>query len=108
MLDEGISEMWEYDESVVFEEDARIIGRVQRVNEPLITIPDEVPKPYHEYIELFQDEIATQMPPRRMWDHEIKIKEGEEPPWGPIYPLSAMLLKELQQYLDEIPRQERI
>ena len=29
VLDEGISDMWEYDESVVFEEEARIIGQVQ-------------------------------------------------------------------------------
>src|SRR5437879_11600229 len=49
-----------------------------------------------------------QMPPRRTWDHEIKIKEGEEPPWGPIYPLSAMELKELRKYLDKMLRQGKI
>src|SRR5437879_12597913 len=100
--------MWEYDESVVFEEDARMIGRVQRIDEPIVTLLEEVPKPYHQYIKLFQDEIATQMPPRRMWDHENKIKEGEEPPWGPIYPLSAMQLKELWKYLADVVRQGKI
>ena len=32
------------------------------------------------------------MPPRRTFDHAIELKEGAEPPWGPVYPMSQYQL----------------
>ena len=37
--------------------------------------------------------------PRRTFDHAIDLKEGATPPWGPIYPMSAYQLEELNKYL---------
>jgi len=40
--------------------------------------------------------------PRRTFDHAINLKEGAEPPWGPIYPMSAYPLNELDKYLKKM------
>jgi len=40
--------------------------------------------------------------PRRTFDHAIKLKEGAEPLWGPIYPMSAHQLNELDKYLKKM------
>jgi len=37
--------------------------------------------------------------PRRTFEHAINLKEGAEPPWGPIYPMSAHQLNEQDKYL---------
>ena len=37
--------------------------------------------------------------PRRTFDHAIDLKEGATPTWGPIYPMSAYQLEELNKYL---------
>ena len=38
-----------------------------------------VPKEYHEYLDVFNEEKAHQFLSSRPWDHEIKLKEGFEP-----------------------------
>jgi len=46
--------------------------------------------------------------PRRTFDHAINLKEGAEPPWGPIYPMSAHQLKELDKYLKKMRQRSRL
>jgi len=48
------------------------------------------------------------MPPRRTFDHAIDLKEGSEPPWGPVYPMSQYQLNTLKTYLDEMLAQGKI
>jgi len=48
------------------------------------------------------------MPPRRTFDHAIDLKEGSEPPWGPVYPMSQYKLNTLKTYLDEMLAQGKI
>ena len=36
------------------------------------------------------------------FDHAIDLKEGATPPWGPIYPISAYQLEQLNKYLEQI------
>ena len=43
-----------------------------------------------------------------MFDHAIDLKEGAEPPWGPIYPMSAYQLEQLDKYLKEMLAQGKI
>jgi hypothetical protein len=61
----------------------------------------KIPK---EYIE-FQD-VFTLLPDGKLleyslFDYEINIKEGEEPKFMPIYPLSQKELVTLQEYIKE-------
>jgi len=46
--------------------------------------------------------------PRRTFDHAINLKEGAQPPWGPIYPISAHQLSELDKYLKKTMSEGKI
>ena len=47
-------------------------------------------------------EAADALPEHRSYDHEIRLKEGESPPWQPIYPLSETELQVLREHLKEM------
>src|ERR687884_1036585 len=51
---------------------------------------------------VFNEELASQLPPHRQWDHAIDLKPRETAPWGPIYALSEAELKVLREYLDDM------
>jgi len=40
--------------------------------------------------------------PRRTFAHAIDLKDGATPPWGPIYPMSAYQLDELNKFLHKM------
>jgi hypothetical protein len=46
--------------------------------------------------------MADALPPHRSFDHAIDLIDRPDLPWGPIYPLSAVELKALREYLDQI------
>ena len=46
--------------------------------------------------------------PRRTFDHAINLMEGAEPPWGPIYLMSAHQLNELHKYLKKMMPEGKI
>ena len=64
--------------------------------------PDDiVPPQYQKYKEVFSEKEADSLPKHGPFDHSIPIMEGENPPFGPIYPLSKVELNTLSEYLDE-------
>jgi hypothetical protein len=73
-----------------------------------VDISDRIPTEYHEYLSVFNRDAADALPPHRSFDHAIDLKEGEEPPWGPIYALSPTELKALKEYLEEMLRTGKI
>ena len=77
--------MLEWDETVAFDEEARMIGRIGSTRQEAVK-PEGLPKPYWQYKELFENEKAEMLAPRRTFDHAIDLKDGATPPWGPIYP----------------------
>ena len=90
--------MFEWDETVAFDENATMIGRIGATKEKEIEL-DGLPKEYWQYKDLFMNEKAEILAPRRTFDHAIGLKEGATPPWGPICPMSAYQLEELNKYL---------
>ena len=96
--DEGIADMFEWDEKVAFDENATMIGRIRATKEKEVEL-DGLPKEYWQYKDLFMDEKAEKLAPRRTFDHAIDLKEGATPPWGPIYPMSAYQPVELNKYM---------
>jgi len=69
---------------------------------------ETLPREYAQFNHLFQPGASEKMPPRRTFDHAIDIKEGSEPPWGPVYPMSQYQLNTLKTYLDEMLAQGKI
>jgi hypothetical protein len=52
-------------------------------------LEEVVPKQYHEFLPLFNKILADRLPPH--WpgiDHEVRLKDGETPTWGPLYSMS--------------------
>ena len=60
-----------------------------------------LPKSYHEYLDVFSRKDADTLPPHRSYDHEIKLKEGQQPPSSTLYGMSRDEILELRRYLDE-------
>src|SRR3954447_24165117 len=60
-----------------------------------------IPKEYHEFLPLFSEAVARQLPPHRPYDHKIPLKEGFTPPFSPLYPMSRAKLEELKRWLEE-------
>ena len=58
---------------------------------------ETLPRPYWQYKELFKEKQAKMLAPQRTFNHAINIKEGAEPTWGPIYPVWAHQLSELDK-----------
>jgi len=68
-----------------------------------------VPERYKEFIDLFDLEGTTaELPLYSSFDHAIDLKEGAQPPWGPIYVLSEVELEALKEYLEGMLRTGKI
>lgn len=60
-----------------------------------------IPREFHEFLEVFDEEAANRLPERRPFDHQIPLYEGEMPPFGTIYGLSKLELDALKENIDE-------
>ena len=47
-----------------------------------------IPPEYQSFLPLFCESIANKLPPHHPYDHRIPLKEGFEPPFGPLYSLA--------------------
>ena len=54
---------------------------------------------YHDYLDVFSEQMANTLPPHRKYDLEIPLKPGFAPPWGPIYSMSAPELVTIKDYI---------
>jgi len=93
---------------VAFDEEAQYVGRICRQEDPNQVLLDKIPQYYEDYHKLFLTATAEKLAERRTFDHAIDLKPGAEPPWGPIYPMSAYQLDTLDKYLKEMLKQGKI
>lgn len=61
-----------------------------------------IPDYYHEFMDVFSEEEANQLPPHRPVDHRIPLEEGKTPGYGPLYPMSGVEAEELRKYIEEM------
>jgi hypothetical protein len=65
-------------------------------------LEEVIPEQCHEFLPLFSKILADRLPPHRPGiDHEVRLKEGETPTWGPLYSMSRMELVVLKEWLEE-------
>jgi len=65
-------------------------------------LEEVVPKQYHEFLPLFSKSLADRLPPHRPGiDHEVRLKDGETPIWGPLYSMLRTELIVLKEWLEE-------
>jgi hypothetical protein len=61
-----------------------------------ISLPEE----YTEYADVFSEEGAASLPDHARVEHAIPLQDGQEVPYGPLYPLSGVELRALSEYLE--------
>jgi len=105
---EAVKDLFEYNETVAFDPKAQDMGRIEKIEEKDPVELENLPREYAQFKHLFRPEASEKMPPRRTFDHVIDLKEGSEPPWGPVYPMSQYQLNTLKTYLDEMLAQGKI
>ena len=64
-------------------------------------LKDKIPEDLHEYLLIFDKKAAARMPVKKLWDHEIELKEGFQPKRAKVYPLSPAERKEVEEWLQE-------
>jgi len=93
--------MFELDQRVAFDEVARMIGSIGSTRQEEVQL-EGLRKPYWQYKELFANQKAKMLAPRRTFDYAIDLKDGATPPLGSIYQMSAYQLEDQNKYLDKM------
>jgi len=76
---------------------------IQANSAKLAETPDlsNVPSEYHKFADIFSKTKAETLPPYRLYDLKIKLKEDAQPLVGPIYFLSASEQEVLKKFIEE-------
>jgi hypothetical protein len=65
-------------------------------------LEEVIPQQYHEFVPLFSKVFVDRLPPhRRNIDHEVRLREGEVPSWGPLYKMTRDELVMMKEWLEE-------
>jgi len=63
---------------------------------------NQIPPEYHDFLDVFSKSKADKLPNHNpAYNHHINLKEGKQPPFGPIYSLSKVESAALQDFLQE-------
>lgn len=60
-----------------------------------------VPPEFHEYLNVFSKKNAEKLPESGRYDHAIELEDNQQPKFGPIYGLSEVELRVLDEYLKD-------
>jgi hypothetical protein len=92
------------DKDILYHYDAIVISYVTLVNpDPAKVDPTTIIlEKFQQYVKVLGNELADKLPNHKPYDHMIDLKDGEQLPWGPMYPLNETELHTLSDYLKEI------
>ena len=65
-----------------------------------LTTEQKVPTEYHEYLDIFKEEVEC-FPKSRPWDHAIKMEPGFEPQVFKLYSLTLEEHKQQELFVKE-------
>jgi len=68
----------------------------------------KLPIVYHDFLNVFDREKATQLPPHRSYDHKIELEGESQPSRSRLYPMSSHKLQKVKEYLEENLKKEFI
>ena len=71
------------------------------VNKRKDSLEEQIPKEYHEYLDVFNEDKADQFPSSRSWDHKIELKEGFQQKLFKSYNLTPEEQIELDKFLKD-------
>ena len=67
----------------------------------VLPLEEQVPKEFHEYLDVFSEEKAARFPEPRTWDHKIEMKDMFIPKSFKMYNLTPQEQIELDKFLKE-------
>jgi hypothetical protein len=84
--------------------DAIVISDVASINPDTTEVDPTtiVPEKLQPYVKVLGKELANKLPDHKPYDYAIDLKDGEQPPWGLMYPLNKTELQALRDYLKEM------
>jgi hypothetical protein len=97
----------DFDEGVLTDPAARLIGYVSAVEDNSSSLRN-VPPEFQQFIGIMEKKAADALPAHAPYDMKIELKEGENAPWCPIYPLSELELETLREWLKEMMKTGKI
>ena len=76
---------------------------IQANSAKLAEAPDlsNVSSKYHEFADVFSKTKAETLPPHHPYNLKINLKEGAQPPVGPIYSLSTSEQEAMKEFIEE-------
>jgi len=82
---------------------AMTLQDIEKALAPKVTIDpcEKLPKEYYEFLDVFSKKEADKLPPYRLYNHKIQLKEGAKPPFGPLYNMLRGELLVLRKHLEE-------
>ena len=112
MEDKEVRDMFEWDETVAFDEEAQYVGqyvgRAYMRKDQSSVLLEGIPANYYRHKKLFLHETGEKLAGRGTFDHAIDLVPGAIPPWGPIYPMSAHQLDLVDKFLTKMLQQGKI
>ena len=66
---------------------------------PMVPLEDQIPKEFHEFLDVFSEKSAAQFPESRSWDHKIELKDTFIPKSFKTYNLTPAEQIELDNFL---------
>ena len=66
-----------------------------------LPLTEQIPKEYHQYLDVFDENKAERFPESWPWDHKIELKEGFQPKSFKTYNLTPEEQKELDNWIKE-------
>ena len=67
----------------------------------ILPLEEQIPKEFHEYLDVFSEERAARFPESRTWDHKIEMKESFTPKSFKTYNLTPEEQIELDKFLKD-------
>jgi len=67
----------------------------------VLPVEEQIPKEFHEYLDVFSEEKAARFPKPRLWDHKIELKDSFIPKSFKPFDLTPQEQIEMDKFLKE-------
>jgi hypothetical protein len=85
------------DKDILYHYNVIVIGYIASVNLNMAEVNPTtiVPEKFQQYVKVLGKELTDKLPNHKPYNHMIDLKDGEQLPWGLIYPLNEIELQVL-------------
>jgi hypothetical protein len=74
------------DKDILHHYHATVIGYIALVNPDMAEVDHAtiIPETFQQYIKVLGKELTDKLPNHKPYNHAIDLRDGEQPPWGPM------------------------